>query len=306
MAWTVADIPNQTDRTFIVTGANSGLGLETTAALAAAGGSVIMACRNMEKANAAAAEVKKRVPGATLELRELNLAELSSVRRFAEGVLQDGVSVYGLINNAGIMAVPQGTTVDGFERQLGTNHFGHFALTGLLLGPIADGGGRVVTVASTAHKFGAVDFDDLHWNKGYNSWRAYGRSKLANLLFHFELNRRVAEAGLPVIAAAAHPGYAATNLQQSSAKSGNSSFKEWLFNLGNGLLAQSAADGALPSLYAATMEDVVGGDYFGPIGMGEMRGPPTRVGSTTRAQNLDDAHKLWQVSVESTGVTWPF
>src|SRR4051812_138865 len=287
--WTAADLPSFTGRTVIVTGANSGLGEVTARELARVGANVIVAVRNLDKGNAAAATM----PG-DVEVRRLDLQDLSSVRSFAESI--DAVDV--LINNAGIMAVPLARTIDGFESQIGTNHLGHFALTNLLLPRITK---RVVSVSSGAHRMGKVDLDDLNWERrGYDRWRAYGQSKLANLLFTLELQRRLDEAGSDVRAMAAHPGYAATNLQSHT---GNF-FQNGLMFVGNRVLAHSDEAGAAPTVYAAT-EDLPGNTYIGPDGFMEQRGKPTIVGRTDAAKDEDKARGLWELSEELTGVRFP-
>jgi NAD(P)-dependent dehydrogenase (short-subunit alcohol dehydrogenase family) len=287
-SWTAANLSTWTGRTVVVTGANSGLGLVTSRELARAGARVVMAVRSIAKGEKAAAGL----PG-TIEVRELDLADLASVRAFAAG--WDG-EIDVLINNAGIMAIPLSRTVDGFETQFGTNHLGHFALTNLLLPHITD---RVVTLASSAHRQGRIRFDDLNWNSGkYESWAAYGQSKLANLLFMLELQRRLAAAGSTVRSLAAHPGYAATNQQSHS--------EQLLMRIGmkvaNVVVAQSDEKGSLPTLFAAS-QDLPGGSYVGPDGLGELRGSPTLVGRTTAASNAEDARRLWTMSEELTGVT---
>ena len=285
--WTKQDIPDQTGRTFVITGANSGLGAATTRALAEHGAHVVMACRNIAKAEAVAAKIPGKVA-----VRPLDLADLSSVRSFA--AVSDGIDV--LINNAGIMAVPKARTADGFESQFGTNFLGHFALTGLLLPKIS---GRVVTLASGAHRIGRIALDDLNWHtRRYRRWAAYGQSKLADLMFALELNRRLAAKGSPVLSIAAHPGYAATELQSHT-----ESIQDRVMAIGNRLFAQNADMGALPTLYAATMPDVSGGDYYGPDGIGEMRGHPHKAGMSRAAQDAAVAAKLWRKAEELTGVT---
>ena len=288
--WTAADIPDQTGRTVVVTGANSGIGEVTARELARAGARVIIACRNTEKGKAAAAGM----PG-TVEVRSLDLSDLSSVRSFASGVAEPFDI---LINNAGVMAVPLRRTADGFEMQIGTNHLGHFALTGLLLDRITD---RVVTVASGAHRIGRIRLDDLNWERGrYQRWAAYGQSKLANLLFTYELQRRLTAAGSAVRALAAHPGYAATNLQFHT-----ETLQDKVMALGNRLFAQSSAMGALPTLYAATHPDLPGGTYLGPDGLFEQTGYPKVVSSNAASRNPDTAGKLWTLSESLTEVTYP-
>lgn len=288
--WTAQDIADQQGRTFIVTGANSGIGAVVAQALGAAGAHVVLACRNTEKGAAVADSI-----GTNAEVRALDLADLASVRAFADGIEKVDV----LINNAGVMAVPLRRTADGFEMQIGTNHLGHFALTGLLLEKLID---RVVTMSSAAHLIGTVHTEDLNWEqRRYGRWRAYGQSKLANLLFTYELQRRLTTAGSPLMALAAHPGYASTNLQSHT-----ESFLDAVMALGNGLLAQSAAMGALPELYAATEPDVAGGSYFGPDELFGVRGHPKQVGSNKKSKGLDGARALWEVSEKLTGVSYPF
>jgi len=288
--WTSTDIPAQDGRTVIVTGANSGLGRATSAAFARAGAKVVLAVRDRARGEATAATI----PGTT-EVRELDLADLASVRRFAAD-WTGPVDI--LVNNAGVMAVPEGRTADGFELQLGTNHLGHFALTNLLLPRVTD---RVVTVSSGMHRRGSIDLADLNWEtRSYNPWAAYGQSKLANLLFTLELERRLERDGSSVRAHAAHPGWAATNLQGHS---GN----RWvtLFSgVANKVVAQSEEMGALPTLFAATV-DLPGASYVGPNGVGEMRGYPTLVGRTAAACDPQLAQRLWEASEQLTGISYP-
>jgi NAD(P)-dependent dehydrogenase (short-subunit alcohol dehydrogenase family) len=285
--WTTADIPDQTGRAVVITGANSGLGAATAGALAAAGASVVLACRNTDKGTRAAAAMTGDVM-----VRELDLADLSSVRSFAEATGPIDV----LVNNAGIMAVPQGRTADGFESQFGTNFLGHFALTGLLLDRIAD---RVVTLSSGAHHIGKIRLDDLNWeHRRYQRWLAYGQSKLADLIFAYELARRLDAAGSTVRSLAAHPGYAATELQSHT-----ESVQDRLMGLANKIVAQNAADGALPALYAATMPDAQSGEFYGPDGIGEVRGFPRRVDSSRASKDVRVAERLWAAATELTGVT---
>jgi NAD(P)-dependent dehydrogenase (short-subunit alcohol dehydrogenase family) len=279
-----------TGRSVIVTGANSGIGRAAASALVGAGARVILAVRSLEKGRAAAAAM----PGET-EVRQLDLASLDSVREFAAG--WDG-ELDLLINNAGVMVPPLTRTAEGFELQFGTNHLGHFALTNLLLEHVS---GRVVTVSSTGHRFGSIDFDDLEWErKPYKAWRAYGQSKLANLLFTSQLQRRLDAAGSPVLATAAHPGYAATNLQFHS---GNR-LMEVVSRAGNRLLAQDEDGGALPTLYAATAA-IPGNSFAGPGGFMEQRGPAKLVGRSKAAQDGEVARRLWDVSEELTGARFP-
>jgi NAD(P)-dependent dehydrogenase (short-subunit alcohol dehydrogenase family) len=296
--WTAQDIPDQSGRTAIVTGANSGLGLVTARELARAGASVVMACRNLDKGHAAIEGVRAAVPGAQVGLDELDLASLESVRAFAERFrsTHDGLDL--LVNNAGVMAPPRRRTADGFELQFGTNHLGHFLLTTLLL-PSMEGreDARVVTLSSTAHKMGRIAFDNLNGDRHYFRWRAYGQSKLANLLFALELDRRLRREGSTVKSLAAHPGYAATNLQTAAPPL----VDRLVMKVGNAVMAQSDEMGTLPTLFAATEPGLEGGTYVGPDGPGEQRGHPTIVAPNGRARDEDTARRLWQVSEELTG-----
>jgi NAD(P)-dependent dehydrogenase (short-subunit alcohol dehydrogenase family) len=287
--WTAARLPRQDGRTVIVTGANSGIGFHAAKALAGAGARVVLAVRDVAKGERAAAGM----PGTT-EVRRLDLADLASVRAFAQAWTGD---VDVLVNNAGVMALPEQRTADGFEMQFGTNHLGHFALTGLLLGHVTD---RVVTVASGAHRMGKIVLDDLNWERReYQRWPAYGQTKLANLLFTLELQRRLTAAGSPLRAVAAHPGYAATNLQHRT----EHRIQEALMSVGNRLMAQSDEAGSWPTLYAAT-QDVPPAAYVGPDGFQEMRGHPTLVGRSAAATDAEVAARLWARSEELTGVTF--
>jgi NAD(P)-dependent dehydrogenase (short-subunit alcohol dehydrogenase family) len=298
--WTVDQIPDQSGRIALVTGANSGLGLIAARELARAGARVVLACRNMDKGATALRGVTDEVPKAEAELAALDLASLDSIRSFAQGFpkAHDGLDL--LINNAGVMAPPRRTTKEGFELQFGTNHLGHFALTGLLLGALEGRkGARVVTVSSTAHRMGRINFDDLDGERRYRRWRAYGQSKLANLLFALELDRRLRAAGSTISSLAAHPGYAATNLQSASAPV----LDRAVMVVTNLLVAQDAEVGALSLLYAATEPGLEGGTYVGPDGRGEQRGHPQPEAVPARAA-LDEAvaARLWAVSEEATGV----
>lgn len=285
-----ASLPDMTGHTVIVTGANSGIGKAAATALAGAGARVVLAVRSTDKGRAAAAAM----PGET-EVRPLDLASLESVRRFASD-WNGEIDV--LINNAGVMIPPLSRTAEDFELQFGTNHLGHFALTNLLLEKVT---GRVVTVSSGAHRTGRIDFEDLNWErKSYRAWLAYSQSKLANLLFTAELQRRLEEAGSDVIATAAHPGYAATNLQFHSERR----VLDLLSQIGNRIVAQSEEDGALPTLFAAT-QDIPGNSYAGPGGFMESRGPAKLVGRSSAAKDMDAARRLWEVSEELTGVRFP-
>ena len=296
--WSATDVPDQSGRVALVTGANSGLGLHTSIGLARRGARVLMACRDAGRAERALVQVQAAAPGAAVELVSLDLASLASVEATAADVAGRTSALDLLVDNAGVMAPPRTTTVDGFELQLGTNHLGHFALTGRLLPLLlAAPSPRVVVVSSGAHKIGKIAFGDLQSERSYSRWGAYGQSKLANLLFARELDRR--SAATPLLVAAAHPGYAATHLQ-----SGQGSFLlEALLKVGNVVLAQADADGALPSLYAATMPDVRRGDYWGPA-FAELRGEPKRVGRARSAQDDAVAARLWTESERLTGVSY--
>ncbi len=297
--WTPEQIPDQAGRAAIVTGANSGLGLITARELARAGATVVAAARSAEKAESARSEIAAAVPAAEVEPRVLDLADLASVREFAAAVAGAHPRLGILVNNAGVMMPPQQTTADGFELQFGTNHLGHFALTGLLLDAlVAAGDSRVVTVTSLEHRPGKIDFDDLASEREYEPRRAYQRSKFANAVFGLELDRRLRAAGLPVISVLAHPGYSATNLQSS----GPTGAMKALLRVGNALLAQGAEQGALPQLYAATAAGVEGGSFIGPDGFREARGAPTVVQPVARARDEDLGRRLWEVSEGLAGV----
>jgi NAD(P)-dependent dehydrogenase (short-subunit alcohol dehydrogenase family) len=304
--WSAREVPSQAGRVAVVTGANSGLGLATSRELARAGARVVMGCRDASRGDAAWKRLKAEVPGADVTVESLDLASLASIRDFATRVPATYGRIDLLVNNAGVMAIPRTTTADGFEMQFGTNHLGHFALTGQLLpSMLGRADARIVTVSSTAHKPGRIDFDDLMAEKSYKKWGAYSQSKLANLLFTFELQRRLEARNAGVIAVAAHPGYAATNLQGVGPQQEGNRLMGLVMSLGNRLFAQSDAEGALPSLYAATAPDVEGGQYFGPSGFQESRGAPKRVDSRPRSKDTEVAARLWQVSEELTGVRFP-
>jgi NAD(P)-dependent dehydrogenase (short-subunit alcohol dehydrogenase family) len=300
-SFTTADIPDMTGRSAIVTGANSGLGLIIARELARAGARVVLACRNTAKGEAAVREITAAVPAAQLDLQPLDLGELASVRDFARRFRSSGDDLDLLINNAGVMAPPRRETSDGFELQLGTNHLAHFALTGLLLGAMEGRpDARVVTLSSGAHRIGKIDFENLQREHHYFRWGAYGQSKLANLLFALELDRRLRGADSSVSSLAAHPGYAATNLQSAAVPA----LDRIVMVVTNRLVAQSAEMGALPILYAATYPDLAGGTFIGPDGLGEQRGYPTPVGPSRAALDVEVAEKLWSVSEELTGVRY--
>lgn len=301
--WTATDIPDQAGRVAVVTGANSGLGYITSRELARNGARVVLACRDEVRGREAVARLIAEVPAADIELRSLDMASLASIRAFADGVHASYPALDLLVNNAGVMAIPRRETADGFEMQFGTNHLGHFALTGLLLAMmINQSAARIVTVSSNAHKPGSLDFDDLMHEHNYRRWKVYSDSKLANLLFAYELQRRLAAIDSPLISVAAHPGTAATNLVKPGAE-GNR-LKQMVMTVGVRIVGQSEAQGALPQLYAATSPDVQGGEYFGPNGIAETRGYPKRVGSTSASEDAATAARLWSVSEDLTGVRY--
>ncbi|HEX2132485.1 MAG TPA: oxidoreductase [Actinophytocola sp.] len=297
--WIAEHISSQVRRTVVVTGANSGLGLETARALGGLGATVIMTARDVDRGERALAELLAEQPGAKLELRQLDLGDLDSVRRFADGVEELDV----LVNNAGVMMPPHGRTAQGHELQFGVNHLGHFALTGLLLDKLAQAeeDPRVVTVSSGLHKRGRIHFDDLHGEHGYSRSKYYAQSKLANVVFGLELNRRLRANGLPIKSVLAHPGYAATNLQST----GPTGVGKLLLKVTTRLAAQDAAMGALPQLYAATGADVESGQFWGPDGRGESKGFPTLVEPLDAARDRELAKRLWDVSEQLTGVRIP-
>lgn len=307
--WTAADSPDQCGRTVLVTGATSGLGLRSAEALAAKGARVLLAGRQPAKLASSVEQVRQVATGAAPEGVALDLTDLRSVRAAAEEVDGRVQGLDVLMNNAGVMAVPKAVTVDGFESQLGTNHLGHVALTAQLLPALLRAPApRVVTTSSVAHRAGRMRWDDLQWERGrYSRWAAYGQSKLANLLFAFELDRRAGRAGTALCSVAAHPGYAATHLQEVGPELEGNKVKQAFFALANLVVAQSDAQGALPQLYAATMPDVRGGEYWGPDGPGEVRGHPRRVGASQAATDEAAAARLWDLSQELTGTTfaWP-
>jgi NAD(P)-dependent dehydrogenase (short-subunit alcohol dehydrogenase family) len=291
--WSAEQLPDQQGRLAIVTGANSGIGFETARVLAEKRATVIMACRNLDKANPKADEIRAAHPGCSIEVMKLDLSNLDSVREFANSFKAKHTRLDLLINNAGIMVPPYGKTAQGFETQFGVNHLGHFALTGALLDVIVDTpGSRIVTVSSVAHYMGRIDFSDLNWDNGYKAQAAYGQSKLANLLFTYELQRRLAAAGKDTLAVAAHPGWTSTNLQEHAPS----------VKFMNRFFGQEPLMGALPTLYAATESDVHGAEYYGPSGFLEMNGPPKRVKSNRRSRDENVAERLWNVSEDLTGV----
>jgi NAD(P)-dependent dehydrogenase (short-subunit alcohol dehydrogenase family) len=292
-SWTIEDIPDKSGKIVIVTGANSGIGYEATRSLAHRGATVVMACRSLEKGQIALEQIQGENPRGKIILRQVDLADLSTVKRFAGRFLEEFDRLDILINNAGVMATPYQKTVDGFERQFGTNHLGHFMLTGLLIDLLkSTSNSRVVTVSSYAHIFGMINFNDLNSERFYQKWLAYGQSKLANVLFGYELQRRSVSNGRNPISIVVHPGYAATNLQHTSS----------FFSLLNPILAQDQEMGALPILYAATSPRVHGGEYIGPDGFLGQHGYPHLAQSSPRSRDKDTAQRLWEVSEELTGI----
>ena len=300
--WTAADVPDQTGRVAVVTGANAGLGLETAAVLAERGARVVVAVRDLGKGEKAVGEIERRTPNADVALQQLDLSSLASVRTAADELRAAYPRIDLLINNAGVMYPPKQTTADGFELQFGTNHLGHFALTGLLLDHLLQvEGSRVVTVASIAHNIQAgIHFDDLQWERSYNRVAAYGQSKLANLMFTYELQRRLAATQTPTVAVAAHPGISNTELMRHIPGSGLPGFSALA-----GLVTNSPAVGALATLRAATNPAVRGGQYYGPSGFRELVGHPVLVQSNRQSHDTDVQQRLWSVSEELTGVKFP-
>lgn len=303
--WTTENMPDLTGKTTLVTGANSGLGLEISRALAAKGAHVVMACRDTKRGEQAADMLRQEKPSGTLDVMALDLADLDLVRRFAQEYSGRNVSLDILCNNAGVMHLPFRETAQGFEMQFGTNHLGHFALTGLLLPallktPLA----RVVTTSSVLHQQGHIHFDDLQAKIRYNEGQAYSQSKLANLLFAYELQRQFTAHHVSAMSLAAHPGYSATNLQAAGPRMSGSVLREQMMRVMNTVLAQSARMGALPTLYAATSSTLHGGEYIGPDGFREFRGHPVIVKSNAESYDLDVARRLWKVSEELTGVVY--
>ncbi|MFI0352623.1 oxidoreductase [Actinomadura sp. 9N407] len=300
--WTVADVPDQTGTIAVVTGSNGGLGFVQARELARAGARTVLACRDDRRGERAADRIRAAVPAAEVDVLRLDLADLASVRAFAEefGERHDGLDL--LVNNAGVAVLPHRETADGFEMQFGTNHLGHFALTGLLLDRLlARPRPRVVTVSSGLHHRGRVDFDDLNAERGYDKWRAYHQSKLANLLFAYELRRRV-----PALrSVAAHPGFAATDLQLAGPRMSGNPLMTLVRKVTITLFAQSGEKGALPPLYAATVPDLPGGSFVGPDGRSEARGHPTLVRSSPASKDEETARRLWDVSEKLTGVHYP-
>ena len=292
--WTATDMPDQSGRVAVVTGANTGIGLPTAAELARHGARVVLACRSVERARAAADRIVAEGVAGSVDVPELDLADLASVRSFSDAFLARFDRLDLLINNAGVMWPPLSRTADGFELQFGTNHLGHFALTARLMDRLREtAGARVVTVASVSHRFGAIDFEDLQWeSRPYRPNRAYGQSKLANLLFTYELQRRIDRAAARMLAAAAHPGFTGTELQRNAG----------FVRLVSPWFGMEPWQGALPTLYAATAPEIEPGGYYGPDGWGEVRGYPRRVGSSVASKDQAVAERLWAVSEELVGL----
>ncbi|MBV1880894.1 MAG: SDR family oxidoreductase [Pseudomonadales bacterium] len=302
-SWLDKYVPDLTEKRVLITGANSGIGYEAARLLASKHAEVILACRNQKKGRAALAKIIDEQPNANVTLMEMDLCSLSSVKSFSDEFISKYQSLDVLINNAGVMAPPYQTTEDGFELQFGTNHLGHFALTGHLLKPLINSGNaRVVNLSSIAHYFGFMRFGDLNHRRFYERWVAYGQSKISNLYFTYELNRRMQASNLPIISLAAHPGLADTNLANAGLNSNNNALKKKGINLGWGLISQSAEMGALPTVIAAAGNGVSGGDYFGPSLL--VKGYPHPAFSTPISRNVKTANRLWQKSIELTGVDY--
>ncbi|MEQ8691416.1 MAG: oxidoreductase [Pseudomonadales bacterium] len=302
MAWQVKDLQDQSGRVVVITGGNSGIGYEAAKALAGCGAQVVIACRDIAKGKEACTSIKKET-GTEVSTELLDLSSLQSVHIAAEAIKNRYDHIDVLINNAGVMAIPRRLTEDGFETQLATNHFGHFALTALLFPLLRDTpDARVVTVSSLAHQFGYLNFINLHGQAFYDPWAAYGQSKLANLLFAFELDRRCRAAGVSLRSNACHPGIAATNLGYAGPRMMGSTFGETLIQFYTSIVAQSAADGALPTLYAGFAPEADGGDYIGPDGLGEMRGNPRKVPCSFLSRSEPLARQLWAVTEEATQI----
>jgi len=306
--WTPADRPEMTDAVVVVTGANSGLGFEGTRLFAEVGATVVMACRTQDRGQAAASKLRDRLRNPDLRPMACDLSSLDSVASFATEFRSSFDRLDVLCNNAGVMAIPRTETADGFEEQFGVNHLGHFALTGHLLPTLANtpGGSRVVTQSSGLHERGTIDFDDLHGEREYDKWAAYGQSKLANLLFAYELDRRTTAAGLDVTSVGCHPGYAATDLQSRGPERAGSRVRGLAMRLANTLFGQPPSRGAEPMVYAATDPTVDGGAYVGPGGLFNMRGHPSIQSSNEASYDEADAARLWEVSEALTGVEYDF
>ncbi|MDH3642169.1 MAG: oxidoreductase [Gammaproteobacteria bacterium] len=305
MPWQLENLAPQRNRTVAITGGNSGIGLEAAKALAARGARVILACRDSAKAETACEQISAAGATGSVEAVSLDLASLESVRACADELERRCECLDVLINNAGVMAIPRRETEDGFEMQFGTNHLGHFALTALLQPLLrAAPGSRVVTVSSLAHLIGFINFANLHGRMFYEPWMAYGQSKLANLLFAYELDRRLRAADIDCMSVACHPGIASTNLGYAGPRMLDSPLGETLVQLYTSIIAQSAEAGALPTLLAGFAPEAHGGDYIGPDGIGEMRGSPRKVSSSFMSRSQTIARQLWQVSEKETGIAF--
>jgi NAD(P)-dependent dehydrogenase (short-subunit alcohol dehydrogenase family) len=306
MTWTTADLPDLQDLTIVVTGANAGIGLETAAALAGAGATVVMGCRNLDKAATAKAAIESRHPAARLEILQLDLADQQQIASAASEALGRFERIDRLINNAGVMAIPFSRTTDGFETVFGTNHLGHFAFTGRILPALlATPRSRVVTVSSMSHRLGRIRWHDLDGERSYSKPRAYAQSKLANLLFAFELQRRLVRAEATTVSLAAHPGFASTEIGGGAVPGSGSGRMERLTRSAGERYVPSAAEASLPSLRAATSPDAYGGQYYGPAGVGGIKGAPVVVPPARRALDEEAQARLWERSVELTGVEFP-
>jgi NAD(P)-dependent dehydrogenase (short-subunit alcohol dehydrogenase family) len=307
--WTAERMGDLDGKTVIVTGANSGLGYEAAREFATHGANVVLACRSVERGVEAGERIREDAPETSLTVIELDLADLASVGRFAADFTDTHDELHVLCNNAGVMAIPRSETVDGFETQLGVNHLGHFALTGTLLEHLHEtpGESRVVTQSSGLHESGEIDFRDLQGEDSYDEWDAYGQSKLANVLFAYELHRRLRNVGVDdVTSVACHPGYAATDLQRRGPEQAGETLRLWGMKAANAVIAQDAEQGALPLLYGATEPGLSGGEYVGPGGFRNMRGHPEEQRSSERSYDEATAARLWDVSEELTGVTYDF
>lgn len=304
--WGSEDMPDQSGKTVIVTGANSGLGLTATKAFASEGAHVVMACRSLDRGRSAREKIEAALDDPALSLIELDLASLDAVETFVDRFTAKHTALHVLCNNAGVMGIPRQETADGFEMQLGVNHLGHFALTGRLLETLeaTEGETRIVTHSSGMHRRGTIDFENLQGEETYERWEAYAQSKLANLLFAFELDRRLSAADASSVSLGCHPGYAATNLQRRGPEQSNSRVRLWLMQAANALFAQSPDEGALPMLYAATAPGISGGEYVGPGGFMSMRGAPEIQEPHSKATDRDAARRLWAISEDLTGVTY--
>jgi NAD(P)-dependent dehydrogenase (short-subunit alcohol dehydrogenase family) len=302
--WTSDDMPDMEGETVIVTGANSGLGFEATKKFSEKNARLVMACRSLEKGKEAKEKIEKELEDPELEVRRIDLADLESVKNFAKEFRANNDELHVLCNNAGVMAVPRSETEDGFEQQFGVNHLGHFALTGHLIEVLEDTEGetRVVTQSSMLHKNGEINFDDLMMEEDYDKWDAYAQSKLANVLFGYELDRKLRRENSRVKSVVCHPGFASTNLQYRGPEEEGSKLKLWMMKAANTVVAQDAEKGALPMLYAATSEKIEGGEYIGPDGLKNMRGYPEEQESSLESQDKDVAEALWNRSEVLTDV----